>query len=60
MRLLRKSINTCYKTLRYYGYIVDSYEPNTLEASMNNSGVCIKWVKLYFSPAGRCIKIEEH
>ena len=58
--LMNKSIKTCIKTLEGWGYTTDSYEPDTIEACFNAAGVCIRWKKLYFSPKGRCIRIEEH
>ena len=60
MELLHKSINVCVKTLHQCGYYVDWWEPGVLMASFYGAGVCLRYKKLYFSPKGRCSKIEEH
>lgn len=59
MEYMRKSFKTCWDALQRRGYWVDSYEPNTLEAHFMACGVCIRSKKLYFSPKGRCIRVEE-
>lgn len=58
--LVRKSMKTVARYFMDRGYLVDSYEENTLEATFNHSGVCIRYAIAQFNDKGKCISAVMH
>ena len=58
--LLGKSEKTCAKYFAARGYVVGSYEPSTMEATLNHAGICVRWAEMAFSPKGRCVSATLH
>ena len=58
--LTRKSMKTVARYFLDRGYLVDSYEENSLEATFNHSGVCIRYATAQFNNNGKCINATMH